>query len=224
MLMLFITTLRYELLLICRHYAQALNPLLFFAIMICLFPLGISPQPQLLHVLAPGLIWIVVLLAILLTLHPLFEADFFDGTLEQMLLSPQSLPIIILAKLTAHWLLSIFPLLLLALIFAPLLHLSIVAFSTLLISLLLGTPVLLLIGAIGRALTLGLRHSSLLVMLLILPFYIPVLILGAGSVLLASDNISVNGQLAWLGVLLALALPLAPLGIAAALRAGVAAS
>ncbi len=218
---LFITTLRLEALLIYRHYSQVLNPLLFYAMTISLFPLGLSPQPQLLHAVAPGVLWIVALLSILLSLHPLFEGDFADGTLEQLLLSPQPLSIIILAKLLAHWLLSVFPLILLALLFAPLLHLPLAAMGTLFASLLLGTPVLLLIGAIGKALTLGIRNSSLLVMLLVLPFYIPVLILGAGSVALAGTGLAVTGELAWLGAMLVLALPLAPLAIAAALRVGI---
>lgn len=214
----FYYTLRYELLLAYRHYSELLNPLLFFIMVISLFPLAISPDPHVLQNIAPGIIWITALLSTLLTLDRLFRSDFNDGTLEQLLLSPHPLALFITAKLFAHWLTNSLPLIILSLLATLLLHLPANAISTLLLSLLLGTPLLILIGAITRALTLGLRHAGLLIILLVLPFYIPILILGAGSVMLASHSVSVSGQLAWLSVLLILALPLAPLATAAALR------
>jgi heme exporter protein B len=214
----FYYTLRYELLVAYRHYSELLNPLLFFVMVISLFPLAISPDPHVLENIAPGIIWITALLSTLMTLEKLFRVDFNDGTLEQLLLSPHPLAWLISAKLLAHWLSNGLPLILFALLATLLLHLPAIAISTLLFSLLLGTPLLILIGAITRALTIGLRHAGLLVILLVLPFYIPILILGAGSVMLASHGMPVNGQLAWLGVLLILALPLAPLATAAALR------
>jgi heme exporter protein B len=214
----FYLTLWFELLLAYRHAAELINPLLFFIMAISLFPLAISPEQNILQTIAPGVIWIVVLLATLLTLERLFRADFHDGSLEQMLLSPHPLAILILAKLLAHWLMSSLPLIALALLSVPLLHLPAAALPTLALSLLLGTPLLILIGAIARALTVGLRHAGLLLTLLALPFYMPILIFSAGSVMLASHGLAANGQLAWLGVLLLLALPLAPPAIAAALR------
>lgn len=217
----FYLTLRSEILLAYRHYSELINPLLFFVIVISLFPLAISPDPHTLQNIAPGIIWITALLAMLLTLENLFRADFYDGTLEQMLLSPYPLSILILAKLLAHWLANGLPLIILALFATLLLHLPDRAVNTLLLSLLLGTPLLILIGAIARALTVGLHHAGLLVTLLVLPLYIPILILGAGSVVLASHGIIVNGQLAWLGVLLILTLPLAPIATAAALRVAI---
>lgn len=211
-------TLRYEIVIAYRHYSELLNPLLFFIMVITLFPLAISPDPHVLQNIAPGVIWIIALLAILLTLEHLFRTDFHDGTLEQMLLSPHPLSLLILVKLFAHWLINSLPLIAIALLSAPLLHLPALALKTLLLSLVLGTPLLILIGAIARALTLGLRHAGMLVTLLVLPFYIPVLIFGASSVIAATHGISASGQFAWLGVLLILALPLAPLATAAALR------
>lgn len=214
----FFFTLRTEILLIYRHYSEALNPLLFFAMVLTLFPLGVSPDLQILSTFAPGIIWIAVLLSILLTLEKLFQSDFNEGILEQLFLSSHSLPLILLAKLLAHWLMNILPLIVLTLFSVPLLHLPLTALPALIGSLLLGTPILLLIGAIGRALTLGLRNSGLLVILLVLPFFIPVLIFGASSVTLAAQGLSVTGQLAWMGVLLLIALPLAPVAAASAIR------
>jgi heme exporter protein B len=214
----FIFTIQTEILLIYRRYSEALNPLLFFAMVLLLFPLGVSPNLQLLASLAPGIIWIAVLLSVLLTLERLFQSDFDDGILEQLLLSSHSLPLILLAKLLAHWLMNVLPLIFLTLFSVPLLHLPLAALPALIGSLLLGTPTLLLMGAIGRALTLGLRNSGLLVILLVLPFFIPVLIFGTSSVTLAAQGLPVAGQLACLGVLLFIALPLAPIAAASALR------
>jgi len=214
-------TFQQELLLVYRHLAEMLNPLFFFSMIICLFPLAITPDPHVLQLLAPGILWIAALLSVLLTLERLFRTDLQDGSLEQLLLSPQPLAPLVLAKLLAHWLMSAVPLILLAPLLGVTLHLAGPAIGVLMLSLLLGTPTLILLGAIGKALTFQLRNSSLLVTLLVLPLYIPLLIFGAGSVILASQGLDATAELAWLGVLLLLALPLAPMAIAAALRVGI---
>lgn len=214
-------TFKHEVLLLYRHYAEVLNPLLFFVMVLSLFPLAISPDPHVLQNIAPGAIWIVALLSILLTLDRLFRDDLLDGSLEQLLLSPHSLSILLFAKIFAHWLMSSMPLIVIAPVLGLVLNLPFAALKVLIVSLLLGTPVLVFIGAIGRALTAHLRNSGLLIALLVLPFYIPVLIFGASSVEMASHGLNIAGQLAWLGVLLILTLPLAPLASAAALRVGI---
>lgn len=210
-----------ELLLVYRNYSEILTSLIFYLIVISLFPLAITPDPKLLQAIAPGLIWVVALLSILMSLDRLFRTDLRDGSLEQMLLSPQPLMLFVLAKLLAHWIMSGLPLILLAPILGILFHLTNSALMVLVWSLLLGTPTLILLGAVNRALTGTLRNNGLLLMLLTLPLYIPILIFGASSVALANQGIDVTGQLAWLGVILLLALPLAPIAVAAALRLGV---
>jgi len=210
--------LRYELLMACRHYAELFNPVLFFAIVITLFPLGVSPAPEILHRMAPGIVWIAILLSSLLALDKLFRNDWLDGSLDQLLITTQPLLLLILAKLFAHWLLSSLPLILLSALLADFLQVSTAAIGVLLVSLLLGTPLLILIGAIGRALTLRLRNSGLLMILIVLPFYVPILIFGTGAVIAAEQGLPATGQLAWLAALLVLALPLAPWATATALR------
>lgn len=214
-------TFKHEVLLLYRHYPDILNPLFFFVIVLSLFPLGVSPDPHVLQNIAPGVIWIVALLSVLLTLDRLFRDDLLDGSLEQLMLSPHPLSLLLFAKLVAHWLMSSLPLIVFAPLFGLILHLPGVALKVLVFSLLLGTPVLVFMGAIGRALTAHLRNSGLLIALLVLPLYIPVLIFGASSVEMSSQGLNVAGQLAWLGVLLVLTLPLAPFATAAALRIGV---
>jgi len=211
-------SLRYELLMACRHYVELFNPVLFFAMVITLFPLGISPAPAVLHRIAPGIVWITILLSSLLAIDKLFRADWLEGSLDQLLLTTQPLMLLLFAKLLAHWLLSSLPLILLSALLANFLQISIPATKVLLESLLLGTPLLILIGAIGRALTLRLRNSGLLMILIVLPFYVPILIFGTGAVIAAQQALPATGQLAWLAALLILALPLAPWAIAAALR------
>lgn len=213
--------LRSEVLEIFRHWGELFNPWLFFVLVVSLFPLGVSPDPQVLQSIAPGILWVVVLLSILLSLERLFRADFFDGTLEQLLLSHQPLFLLVFAKLFAHWLVSALPLVVIAPVLAMTLHLPNAVFFTLVVSLLLGTPTLIFLGSIGRALTVGLRNSGLLVILLVLPFYIPVLIFGASAVSFAAQGLSATGQLAWLGVFLIFSLSLAPVATVAALRIGV---
>ncbi len=211
-------TLRRDLLLAYRHRTQLANPLVFFTIVVTLFPLALNPEPQLLGTIAPGVVWVAALLAAMLSLEEMFRSDFDDGTLEQVALSPYPLSLVVLAKVAAHWLVSGLPLLLLAPLLGVLLRLDTVALGTLVATLLLGTPVLSLIGAIGVALTVGLRRGGVLLSLLVLPLYIPVLIFAAGAVSNAQAGLEVTGQLALLGSILALSVALAPLAAAAALR------
>lgn len=214
----FTVILRRDLTLALRRRAQIMNPLLFFVIVVTLFPLGIGPEPNLLQMLAPGVIWVAALLAAMLSLENLFHADFEDGSLEQLLMTPHPLSVIVLAKVSAHWLLTGLPLLILAPLLALLLHLPAESIQVLWVSLLLGTPILSLIGAIGVALTVGLRRGGALLSLLILPLYIPVLIFATGAVDTAAGGLSATAHLSLLGALLALALSLSPWTAAAALR------
>ncbi len=214
----FISLLRRDLMLAYRHRAQMMNPLLFFVIVVSLFPLGLDPEPELLHTIAPGVIWVAALLAAMLSLDNMFRSDFEDGSLEQLLLTPHPLPLLVMAKILAHWLVSGLPLLLLAPLLGMLLNLGSESLFPLLATLALGTPVLSLIGSIGVALTVGLRGGGVLLSLLILPLFIPVLIFAAAAVGNAGAGLDITGQLAFLGSLLALAFALAPLATAAALR------
>lgn len=213
--------IRRDLLLALRRRAQILNPLVFFVIVVTLFPLGLGPEPNLLQKLAPGVLWVAALLSAMLSLEAMFHSDFEDGSLEQLLLAPQPVFITIIAKVLTHWLLSGLPLLLLAPLLALWLHLSPEAIVVLLASLALGTPVLSLIGAIGVALTVGLRRGGVLLSLLVLPLYIPVLIMGAGAVDAAASGLAAGAHLSILGALLLLALSLAPWAAGAALRISV---
>lgn len=210
-----------ELTLLCRRPAELANPLVFFSLVIALFPLAIGAHPQLLQSVAPGVLWVTALLAVLLSLDGLFRSDFEDGSLEQWVLSPHPLPVLVLAKVLAHWLCTGLALVVLAPLLALMLGLPAGCLPTLLVSLLLGTPVLGLLGAVGAALTVGLRRGGLLLALLILPLYIPVLILGSGALQAALQGQPTIGHLLWLGCLAALALTLAPFAIAAGLSISV---
>lgn len=212
----FLTLVRRDLTLALRRPAQLANPLVFFVIVVSLFPLGVGPEPNLLQTLAPGIIWVAALLAAMLSLESMFHSDFEDGSLEQLLLSAHPVSITILAKVLVHWLVSGLPLLLLAPLLAVLLRLPTDAIQVLIITLALGTPVLSLIGAIGVALTVGLRRGGVLLSLLVLPLYIPVLIFGSGAV--AASGSPVGAHFYLLGALLALALSLSPWAAGAALR------
>lgn len=213
--------IRRDVLIALRRRAEVANPLLFFLMVCTLFPLGIGPEPARLAALAPGVIWVVALLACLLASDGLFRSDYDDGSLEQMLLSPASLYLLALAKSVAHWLVAGLPLVVMSPLMAVLLQLPGAAIPALALSLLLGTAVLSLVGAIGAALTVGLRRGGLLIALIVLPLYIPVLIFGASAVQAAADGFGSAGQLAVLGALLALAVPLAPLAVAGGLRISV---
>lgn len=217
----FILLLARETRLLIRRPAELLNPLVFFAIVIALFPLAVGPEAQLLQTLAPGLVWVAALLAVLLSLDGLFRSDFEDGSLEQWVLSPHPLALMVLAKVLAHWLFSGLALVLLAPLLALMLGLPARCVPVLVSSLLLGTIVLSLLGAVGAALTVGLKRGGLLLALLILPLYIPVLILGSGALQAALQGMPVTGYLLWLGSLAALALTLSPLAIAEGLKISV---
>ncbi len=210
--------LKRDLLLAYRRRSELANPLLFFVMVVSLFPLGVSPESKVLQTLAPGIIWVAALLAALLSLDTLFRSDFEDGSLEQMVLTHHSLPLLVLAKVLAHWLVAGLPLLVIAPFLGVLLFLPTDAMFPLMVTLLLGTPVLSLIGAIGVALTVGLRRGGVLLSLLVLPLYIPVLIFAASAVATAGAGLPIAGQLYFLAALLTLSLTLAPFAAAAALR------
>jgi len=212
------TVLHRDLLLALRRRSDVATVLLFFVIVVSLFPFGVGPEPNLLRAIAPGVIWVAALLSCMLSLHRLFADDFADGTLEQMLLSPVPLGLIVVAKVGAHWLVSGFPLVLIAPVLALQFDLNQSLLGVLALSLLVGTPVLSLIGAIGAALTLGLRGGGVLVALLVLPLYVPVLIIGAGALDAASAGQSAEPHFLLLGALLVLAGAFAPWAIGAALR------
>jgi len=214
----FSATLRRDLLLAARHPGDWVNPLVFFLIAITLIPLGLSPERELLAELAPGLLWVMALLATLLSLDGLFRSDFDDGALEQLLVSPQLLFFSVLAKVLAHWLITGLPLTLLSPLLGMMLALPAGGYGPLCLSLLLGTASMSLIGAVGAALTVSLRRGGLLLSLIVMPLYVPVLIFGASAVVGAVQGDPFTGQLAVLGAFLAAALMLAPLAASAALR------
>ncbi len=201
-----------------RRRADVLSTLFFFVIVVSLFPLGIGPEMQLLRLIAPGVVWVAALLASMLSLGRLFANDYEDGTLEQLLLTPQPLYLVVLGKVFALWIVSGVPLVLMSPIMGVQFGLQSNSLLFLGVSLLLGTPVLALVGSIGAALTLGLRAGGVLVSLLVLPLYIPVLIFGAGAVDASITGSSVQGSLSLLGALLALSLVFAPWATAAALK------
>ena len=207
-----------DLLLALRRRSDVAIALLFFVIVASLFPLGVGAEPELLRAIGPGVIWVAALLSSLLSLGRLFSADHADGTLEQMLLGAAPLGVVAAAKGLAHWLIAGLPLVFIAPLLALQYDLAAGLYGVLVLSLLLGTPVLSLIGAIGAALTLGLRGGGVLLALLVLPLYVPVLILGAGSVDMAAAGLAPDGQLLILGALLVLAAAFAPWAMAAALR------
>lgn len=211
-------TLKRDLTLMLRRRGAVLNPLVFFALVVTLFPLGIAPDAELLAVIAPGLLWVAALLAALLSLDSLFRSDYDDGSLEQLLLAPQPLAALGLAKVAVHWLLTGLPLALMAPLLGVMLALPSGSYAVLALSLALGSASLSLIGAIGAALTVGLARGGVLLSLLVLPLYIPVLIFGTGAVQAAIVGDGVGAHLAILGALLAVALMLAPWAIAASLR------
>ncbi|KPC28338.1 Heme exporter protein B [Pseudomonas syringae pv. cilantro] len=207
--------------LLARRPAELANPLVFFALVIALFPLAIGPDAQLLQTLSPGLMWIAALLAVLLSLDGLFRSDFEDGSLEQWVLSPHPVALLVLSKVLAHWVFSGLALVLLSPLLALMLGLPANCLPVLMLSLLLGTPVLSLLGAVGAALTVGLKRGGLLLALLILPLYIPVLILGSAALQAALQGMPATGYLLWLGSLSVLAITLTPFAIAAGLKISV---
>ncbi len=214
----FSVILKRDLLLSVRHPAEIINPLLFFVMVIILYPFALGSDTQLLVTISTGVVWVSALLSSMLSLDSVFKSDYDDGTLEEMILSAHPTSVLVLAKVLAHWLLTGLPLLLMAPLLALMLGMPDEGVYILFISLLLGTPVLSLIGSIGVALTVSLRGGGVILSLLILPLYIPVLIFGSGSVINAIAGLDVAGQLYMLAAFSVLGLFLAPLAIAAALK------
>ncbi|MDH4151017.1 MAG: heme exporter protein CcmB [Betaproteobacteria bacterium] len=210
--------IRRDLLLAWRRRSDVATVVLFFIIVVSLFPLGVGPEPDLLRKIAPGIIWVAALLACMLSLQHMFASDHADGALDQMLLAAAPLGMIVAARAFAHWLISGLPLVILSPILAIQFDLSPELSPVLTLSLLLGTPILTLIGAIGAALTLGLRGGGMLLALLVLPLYIPVLILGAGAVDAASAGLGADAHLLLLAAQLILTGTFAPWAVSAALR------
>ncbi|RJE75802.1 heme exporter protein CcmB [Pseudoalteromonas citrea] len=204
-----------------RQRAEIVNPLLFFLIVITLFPLAIGPEPALLARMAPGIIWVAALLSTMLGLDKVFRDDFNDGSLEQLIASAYPLPLTVLAKVLAHWTITGLPMVLMAPVFALLMNLDTQLLTATLLTLLIGTPLLSFIGAIGAALTVGLQKGGILMSLLVLPLYIPVLIFATSAIDTSSMSLAYGGQLAILGAMLAVAAVMAPLAISSALKVSV---
>lgn len=212
------TVIRRDLLLAWRRRTDVATVVLFFVIVISLFPLGVGPEPNLLRTIAPGIIWVAALLACMLSLQHMFASDHSDGALDQMLLAAAPLGLIVIARALAHWLIASLPLVILSPVLAIQFNLPPELSPVLTLSLLLGTPILTLIGAIGAALTLGLRGGGMLLALLVLPLYVPVLILGAGAVDAASAGLGAEAHLLLLAAQLVVTATFAPWAISAALR------
>ncbi len=215
---LFGLVVRRDLLLAMRRRADVLTTLIFFVMVVSLFPLGVGPEMDMLRKMASGVVWVAALLASMLSLPRMFSADHADGTLEQMMLAPQSLSVLVLGKIVAHWMLSGLPLALIAPVLGLQFDMPPQALWILVLALLLGTPVLSMIGAVGAALTLGLRGGGVLVSLLVLPLCIPVLIFGAGAVEAVTSGMSVVSNLSFLGAFMLFALVFTPFVAAQALR------
>ena len=214
----FFAIIKRDLVLALRRRSEIANPLLFFVLVITLFPLGIGAQPHLLQAIAPGIIWVSALLAAMLSLDSLFRSDFDDGSLEQILLSAHPTSLLVLAKIVAHWLVTGLPLLIVAPLLAVFLGMPTHSLGIVLLTLLLGTPVLSLIGAIGVALTVGLRRGGMILSLLVLPLYVPVLIFASNAVEIANTGLPVTAQINILISILVMAVVLAPWPTAAALK------
>jgi heme exporter protein B len=207
-----------DLRLAARRWEESGNPLVFFVIVITLFPLALGAEHSLLERFAPGVLWVAALLAMLLAQESVFRSDFDDGSLEQIALSPQPLWLLVLAKVAAHWLLTGLPLVLLAPIAADALYLPRPALPTLILALLLGTWLLSMLGAVGAALTVGLHRGGVLLAILVLPLAVPTLVLGTRATDMAGAGLDPQGPLYWMAALLAMSASLAPFGAAAALR------
>ena len=217
----FYSIIQRDLMIAWRRRSAVLITLLFFVLIASLFPLGIGPEQKTLQLIAPGVVWVSALLASLLALQQLFDTDHQDGSLEQLLLAPQSLPLLVAGKIIAHWVVTGLPLVLISPLLGMQYHLSGDALWVMLYALLLGTPTLSLLGAIGAGLTLGLGSGGVMLALLILPLYIPILIFGAGAVEATLSGVGGQGHLSILGALLILALMGTPFATAATLRLAV---
>jgi len=208
-----------DLTLAMRRRTDVLTTLFFFVIVVSLFPLGVGTESKALQIIGPGVVWVAALLASMLALERLFAADYEDGTLEQMLLTAQPLSLLVLAKVTAHWILTGLPLVLIAPLVGMQFQLTDNAIVIMMLALLVGTPILSLIGAIGAALTLGLRGGGILLSLLILPLYIPILVYGSGAVEVSRITLAdTQPYFALLGAFLLVALIFAPVASSAALK------
>jgi heme exporter protein B len=217
----FFAVIRRDLILAFRRRAEIANPIFFFILVVTLFPLGVGANPKLLQAMAPGIIWVSALLAVMLSLDSLFRSDFDDGSLEQMLLSSHPLTVLVFAKIIAHWMVTGLPLLVVAPLLAVFLGLPEQALGTLLLTLVLATPVLSLIGAIGVSLTVGLRRGGMIISLLVLPLYVPVLIFASNAVEMAGNGLAVDAQINILIAIFFMSAVLAPLPAAAALKMSV---
>ncbi len=217
----FVATLKRDLKLALRQPVDVVNPLFFFVLVIVLFPIGIGPEPNLLQRISPGVIWVAALLATLLGAEKLFKEDHHDGTLEQVVLSPVPMSLYVLAKISAHWLLSALPLLLVSPLLAAFLNINASGLVAVALTLLVATPLLSIIAAIGAALTVGLQKGGVLISLLVLPLNIPVLIFATSAVDIAIAGYGYSGQLAILAAMLVLALLGGPKAISAALKVSV---
>lgn len=215
---LLVLVIRRDLVLAMRRRADVLTTLIFFVMVVSLFPLGVGPEMDMLRKMAAGVLWVAALLSSMLSLGRLFSADYLDGTLEQIMLAPQSLTVLVLGKMVAHWMVSGLPLVLMAPVLGLQFDMSVQALGVLMLGLLLGTPILSMVGAIGAALTLGLRGGGVLLSLLVLPLCIPVLIFGTGAVEAITSGLSIASHLSLLGALLILALVFTPWVTAQALR------
>ena len=214
----FAVLIRRDLVLAVRRRAEMANPILFFILVTSLFPLGIGANPNLLQAAGPGIIWVAALLAALLSLESIFRSDFEDGSLEQYLMSSHPVSVLVLGKIIAHWLITGLPLLVISPLLGILLGLPAAGIKILMITLLLGTPILSLIGAVGVALTVGLRKGGMILSLLVLPLYVPLLIFASSAVDSAAAGLPVTAHLSLIAALLVLAMSLSPFATAAALR------
>ncbi|MBF0393811.1 MAG: heme exporter protein CcmB [Alphaproteobacteria bacterium] len=214
----FVEIVRRDLRLALRQGSDSVMVVTFFVLTVVLFPFGIGPEVNILERVSAGILWVVALLASMLSLDRLFQADYEDGSLELLALTPTPLGVVVAAKVVAHWLTTGLPLIVAAPVLAVLLHMNADGFGVLLIAMALGTPTLSLIGSIGAALVLGARRGGVLLSLLVLPLYVPVLIFGVGAVDAAVQGFESQAQLLVMGAILLAALPLAPWASAAALR------
>jgi heme exporter protein B len=216
-----VTVIQRDLRLAWRHGSDSLTVVAFFVLTVTLFPFGLGPESNLLERTSAGILWVTALLASMLSLDRLFLADYEDGSLELLTLTPTSLELLVIGKVVAHWLTTGLPVMAAAPLLALLLHLQADGFATLMLTLLLGTPTLSLIGAMGAALVLGARRGGVLLSLLVLPLAVPVLIFAVGAVDAAVQGLPTRGDFLILGGLLLAALPLAPLATVAGLRQAV---
>jgi len=206
----FVQTMTRDLKLALRNPSSFLNPLMFFVISISLFPIAISPEAQTLSSIAPGIIWVITMLSVLLSLNSLFHYDYDSGVLEQMVISHHSLPLILLAKTLAHWMLSGLPIIILSPFLGMALFINTEGIYILVLTLIIATPCLSLIGSIGASLVVGIKNSGMLLSLLILPLFIPILIFATSAVSQSQSNLPIDGQLYFLGFILILSLLITP--------------